>query len=143
MPDSDGGSPGQVHARLLVSESHFFIKEAYLSLLEAVCTIYVERRRRTGVAHRGLNVGLTETKRALQILAMVNKYQVGGVKLRASRLSHYGYSLFLFKRPSAPGVLSKLSRHGNADGPIKNRLIDLHFSYKTSFSFGHSGQIVF
>ena len=66
----------QVHARLLVSESHFFIKEAYLSLLEAVCTIYVERRRRAGATHRALNVGLTETKRALQILAMVNKYQV-------------------------------------------------------------------
>ncbi|XP_043229054.1 uncharacterized protein LOC122385115 [Amphibalanus amphitrite] len=73
--DEVAGGAQQVHARLLVSESHFFIKEAYLSLLEAVCTIYVERRRRTGAHHRGLNVGLTETKRALQILAMVNKYQ--------------------------------------------------------------------
>ncbi|KAF0293911.1 Protein broad-minded [Amphibalanus amphitrite] len=73
--DEVAGGAQQVHARLLVSESHFFIKEAYLSLLEAVCTIYVERRRRTGAPHRGLNVGLTETKRALQILAMVNKYQ--------------------------------------------------------------------
>ncbi|XP_037073142.1 protein broad-minded-like [Pollicipes pollicipes] len=65
----------QVHSRLLVCESHFFIKEAYLSLLEAVCTIYVDRRRRGGASQRGLNVGLTETKRALQILAMVNQYQ--------------------------------------------------------------------
>ena len=74
-----------MHARLLVSESHFFIKEAYLSLLEAVCTIYVERRRRAGATHRGLNVGLTETKRALQILAMVNKYQVRCIPVRFVR----------------------------------------------------------